>query len=303
MGIMRLGRIQLRCHNWEKSVEYYKQVIGLVETARDENHVYLKAWDEYDHHSVILEKSDSAGLDHLAFKVKDEADLDYYEQKLIEYGVEVTRTPAGTRVAEGEAVRFQLPTGQFMELYHQIEVVGNGLPLTNPDPWPDGLVGIHPPRLDHLLISGDDVEGTTKLLQDVFGFGMSERVLLEDGESMLATWLFITNTAHDIAVIKGPNGGVHHVAFYLDEWNDIRKAADIMGKNHVSIDIGPTRHGITRGTTIYFFDPSGNRNEVFCGGYITYADFPTITWTFDSLGAAIFYYNKELNERFTSVFS
>jgi catechol 2,3-dioxygenase len=30
----------------------------------------------------------------------------------------------------------------------------------------------------------------------------------------------------------------------------------------------PARHGITRGTTIYFFDPAGNRNEVFAGlGY------------------------------------
>jgi hypothetical protein len=42
----------------------------------------------------------------------------------------------------------------------------------------------------------------------------------------------------------------------------------------VPIDIGPTRHGITRGTTIYFFDPSGNRNEVFAGlGYRVHHDF------------------------------
>ena len=53
----------------------------------------------------------------------------------------------------------------------------------------------------------------------------------------------------------------------------------------VPIDIGPTRHGITRGTTIYFFDPSGNRNEVFAGlGYRVQADFPTINWTVDQLG-------------------
>ena len=70
MAIMRLGRVQIRVPNWEKSVHYYKNVIGLIETARDENHVYLKAWDEHDHHSVILEKSESAGLEHLAFKVK-----------------------------------------------------------------------------------------------------------------------------------------------------------------------------------------------------------------------------------------
>jgi catechol 2,3-dioxygenase len=303
MGIMRLGRVQLRCQNWEKSIEYYKNVIGLIETARDENHVYLKAWDEYDHHSVILEKSDSAGLEHLAFKVQNESDLPYYEQKLIEYGVEVQHIPAGTRIGEGEALRFQVPTGQFIELYHQIEVVDNGLGRVNPDPWPDGLKGIHPPRLDHLLISGDDVEGTTKLLQEVFGFCMSERAMLEDGESYLATWLFVTNTAHDIAVIKGPDAGLHHIAFYLDEWTDIRRAADMLGKYKVMVDKGPTRHGITRGTTIYFFDPSGNRNEVFCGGYIVYPDFPTITWTFDQIGPGISYFDGEAGERFTTVFS
>ena len=69
------------------------------------------------------------------------------------------------------------------------------------------------------------------------------------------------------------------------------------------IDAGPTRHGITRGTTIYFFDPSGNRNEVFCGGYITYPDSPTITWTTEDIGRAIFYFEREVNERFTTVFS
>jgi catechol 2,3-dioxygenase len=35
------------------------------------------------------------------------------------------------------------------------------------------------------------------------------------------------------------------------------------------IDYGPGRHGITRDTTIYFFDPSGNRLEAF-GGYTAY---------------------------------
>jgi catechol 2,3-dioxygenase len=304
MAIIRLGRVQLRCPNWEKSVHYYKNVLGLIETARDENHVYLKAWDEHDHHSVILEKADSAGLDHLAFKVETAEDLDIYEQKLIEYGVaEIERIPAGYRIAEGEAVRFRVPTGQLVELYHEIEVVGNGLPLVNPDPWPDGLVGMAPPRLDHLLIAGDDVEGTTKLFQEVFGFHMSEKLVDEDGETYIATWLFKTNTPHDLAVIKGPQGKVHHIGFWLDDWNEIRKAADIMAKNDVMIDAGPTRHGITRGLTIYFFDPSGNRNEVYTGGYMCYADSPIITWTPEDIGRGIFYFEGEVNDRFTTVFS
>jgi catechol 2,3-dioxygenase len=302
MAIMRLGRVQLRVPNWEKSIHYYKTVLGLIETARDENHVYLKCWDEHDHHSVILEKADTAGLDHLAFKCETAEDLDIYERRLVDYGVAVERIPAGYRIAEGEILRFKVPTGQTVELYYEIDVVGNGLPLVNPDPWPDGLVGIAAPRLDHLLIAGDDVEGTTKLFQDVFDFHMAEKLIAPDG-SYIATWLFTTNTPHDLAVIKGPDAKVHHIGFWIDDWSEVRKAADIMARNDVMIDAGPTRHGITRGLTIYFFDPSGNRNEVYTGGYMTYPDSPTITWTTEDIGRGVFYFEGEVNDRFTTVFS
>ena len=79
-GIERVGRIQLRVHDFEKSVDYYTNVLGLDITGRDENRVYLKAWDEWDHHSVILEKSDSAGMDHLAFKVTNADALENREK-------------------------------------------------------------------------------------------------------------------------------------------------------------------------------------------------------------------------------
>ncbi|MNJ74800.1 Metapyrocatechase [compost metagenome] len=68
-----------------------------------------------------------------------------------------------------------------------------------------------------------------------------------------------------------------------------------------SIDIGPTRHGLTHGKTIYFFDPSGNRNEVFCGGDYHYPDHPPVTWNAADLGKAIFYHDRQLNERFLTV--
>lgn len=65
-------------------------------------------------------------------------------------------------------------------------------------------------------------------------------------------------------------------------------------------DIGPTRHGLTHGQVVYFFDPSGNRNEVFCGGDYFYPDQEPVTWTADKLGKAIFYHTRELNDRFLS---
>ena len=58
---------------------------------------------------------------------------------------------------------------------------------------------------------------------------------------------------------------------------------------------------MTRGTTIYAFDPSGNRFETFCGGYQAYPDWKPIKWTMDEVGAGVFYHDRKLNETFLSV--
>ena len=97
--------------------------------------------------------------------------------------------------------------------------------------------------------------------------------------------------------------GVHHFAFWVDDWNAVREAADLLAFNGVTIDVAPTRHGVTRGHTTYFFDPVGNRNEVFTGGYWVDPDFEPITWTEEEMGRAMFYYAREVNERFFTVHS
>ena len=44
-GVMRPGHIQLRVLDMDESVEFYKNVLGLVETGRDTSgRVYFKAW-------------------------------------------------------------------------------------------------------------------------------------------------------------------------------------------------------------------------------------------------------------------
>lgn len=52
-GLLRPGLIQLRVTDLEKTVEHYVERIGLDEVSRDGHRVSLKAWDEFDHHSVV----------------------------------------------------------------------------------------------------------------------------------------------------------------------------------------------------------------------------------------------------------
>lgn len=305
-GVIRPGHMQMRVLDLEQSIHFYRDVLGLVETGRDASgRVYFKAWDERDHNSLIIRQADTAGMDFFAFRVLDRATLEKLDQDLQAYGVKTERIPAGELLETGERVRFEIPTGHLVELYAEKTDVGNGMSYVNPAPWSTAAEhGIAPVRLDHCLLYGPDIDGVHKLFKDVLGFYLVERVLMEDGETDLAIWLSCSHKAHDIAFVRHPEPNkLHHISFLLETWEDVLRAADIMSMNKVAIDIGPTRHGITRGTTIYAFDPSGNRFEVFCGGYQPYPDYKAITWTWDEVGTGIFYHDRALNERFLSVVS
>lgn len=302
-GVLRPGHAQIRVLDMEESVKFYTEVMGLVETGRDSSgRVYFKARQERDHNSVVLRKSDRAGIDLFAFKVLDKATLEDLDQKLQAHGVKTERIPAGEMLETGERVRFQLPTGHTIELYAEKKDVGNGHGYVDPEVEVIEYKGISPIRMDHCLIYGGNIDGNLELFEKVLGFTLVERVKLEDGQTDLATWLTCSTKAHDIAMVRhGEDGKLHHVSFQLESWEQVLRAADIMSRNRVSIDIGPTRHGITQGTTIYFFDPSGNRLEVFCGGYDHYPDMHPITWSWEEVGRGIFYHDRKLNDAFLSV--
>ena len=151
MGIFRLGHIEVRVPDLELCVGYYTEVLGLREVERDEGHVYLKGWDEHDHHSVILTEASRYGVEHIGWKTESVEDLAGYETTLERYGCTVQRLAPESERAMGDAIRFDTPSGHIMEIYAKMEKVGNGLPLFNPPPMPMDLVGIAPPRLDHCL--------------------------------------------------------------------------------------------------------------------------------------------------------
>lgn len=304
-GVLRPGHVALRVLDLDAAVDHYANVVGLIETGRDaQGRVYFKAWDEHDHHSVVLRKADTPGMDYMGWRVDSVATLKKLAHDVEASGLatDMKWIAAGEQLHCGERFRFTVPTGHAMELFAEKDKVGNGMPYTNPDPWPDGLKGMQPSRFDHCLLYGDDLDGTVKLFTEVLGFKMAEQVMA--GELMIGAFITCSTKAHDVAFIRNENKGkFHHCSFILDGWNDVLRAADIISKRNVSLDIGPTRHGITRGETIYFFDPSGNRNEVFSGGYIFYPDKPPITWTAEELGKAIFYHDRKLNEAFLNVYT
>src|SRR5216683_1924394 len=210
--ILRLQHVEVRVPDLELCTAYYTEVVGLIEVAQA-------------------------------------ADLDYYADRVEKAGIAVKRFAARELgPGWGEAIRFEAPSGHLVELVYGMEKVGNMLPLTNPPPRPANLVGIAPPRLDHIFIMAEDVDAATAFFRDVLDFRLTEQILANDGHQ-LATWLERSHTPHDIAIVTGPNGALHHFAFWVDP------------------------------------------------------DFEPITWTEEEMGRAMFYYAREVNERFFTVHS
>lgn len=314
MGVMRIGHASLKVMDMAAAVRHYEKVLGMKTTMQDKHgNVYLKCWDEWDKYSLVLTPSDQAGLNHVAYKVRHDDDLDALQKRIEAYGISTTMLAEGTMPATGRMLQFNLPSGHEMRLYAAKEFVGTDVGSVNPDPWPDDIKGAGAHWLDHCLLMCEvnpeaginKVAESTRFVMECLDFGLAEQVMVgPDSSVQAATWLYRTSTPHDLAFVAGPRMGLHHIAFFLDSWEDVLKAADVMGKNRTKIDVAPTRHGITRGTTIYFFDPSGNRNETFAGlGYLAQPDRPVTTWTEDHLGSGIFYHTGELVPSFTEVYT
>ncbi len=299
-GVMRPGHVQIRVLDMGEALKHYVDLLGLIEMDRDDQgRVYLKGWTEVDKFSVVLREADQPGMDFMSFKVLDDAALEQLQGDLVSYGIEVEQVPAGELKDCGRRIRFQAPTGHSFELFaDKVQTGRYGVGNHNPEAWPRDLKGMKAQRFDHCLLYGPNLDETYDLFREVLGFDLCEQVMTPDGKRV-AQFLTTSMKAHDIAFIDHPEPGkFHHASFFLETWEDVLRAGDLISMTDTSIDIGPTRHGITHGQTIYFFDPSGNRNEVFCGGDYFYPDHEPITWDADKLGKAIFYHDRQLNERF-----
>jgi catechol 2,3-dioxygenase len=302
MSVTRLGYVHARVTDLDQAKSHYSDTLGLRITREEPGRIFLKAWDEFDHHSVVLEEG-GVGMVKVGYKVETDDDLVRYEKRAQEFGCVTERMSRGENPEVGEGVRIVLPSGHMLELYHEMTCLGTDVGSHNPEVFPRHLVGVGVPRLDHCLLTTSDVRTTERFFCDVLDFYTTERLqtTLDDDAHTIGTWMSTSNTVHDIAFIEGPDNKLHHFAFELSDFSQIGRAGSIFAMDDVSVDVGPAQHGITRGGTIYFFDPAGNRNEVFSGGYVAYRDRPTVTWTVDELAKGIFYVQREVNDRFTSV--
>lgn len=300
---LRPGLVQLRVLDFKQTLDFYKNILGLNEVCRTgDGRICLKGYDEFDHHSVTLRLADEAGLDFVAFKVGSPDELEKMKLDVEAFGYPVDTAEANTdQPGFGKRYGFTISTGHRFEIYSEVEQAQQAPMIKNPDIWTDPPRGMRAQRMDHFLLYGPNIAEAERFCKDVFGMFVPEVCNTPDG-NRLAAWITSSNKPHDLAFVEYPKPGkLHHLGFYLQDWCDVGNAADWIAINHLKLDIGPTRHAITRGHSIYFWEPSGNRIEVYAGGYTAYPDNPQRVWDSGELGRGLFYYSGEVIPSFLEI--
>ncbi|MBO0875832.1 MAG: VOC family protein, partial [Pseudonocardia sp.] len=93
--VIRAGYAELVVTDLDQARWFYCDILGLVVTAEDDNALYLRAFQEYLHHSLVLRKGDVPALARLAYRVRSPREVAVAERYFTELGVPTRRVPQG----------------------------------------------------------------------------------------------------------------------------------------------------------------------------------------------------------------
>jgi catechol 2,3-dioxygenase len=307
--IAKLGHVALVTPDLEKSLWFFRDVIGLEVTEEVNGTYYLRAWGDFEHHSLSLTAGDRGYVDHIGWRTKRPEDVEGFAQLLEKAGTEVKWIEAGEETGQGRAIRFKLPSQHSFEIYYDVEkpkADEKRRSVLKNQTYKAWARGCSPRRFDHVNIATSmDVQEILDYLGNQLGFKLREYVRYNN-ETTLAGWMSVTPLVHDIAVITRPQAKtpnqLHHISYWLDNAQDVLRAADILSEEGIKF-IGPGKHGVSQALYLYVIDPgSGCRVELFSNSYLIFEpDWEPVEWTEEDHSIANTYWgdsvmDKEMNK-------
>lgn len=298
--LAKLSHVALQTPDLASSYSFFTEVLGLdVTETGDDGTVYLRAWGEFEHHSLSLREG-PAGIDHFGWRTRRPEDVEGFASRLEAADTEVERVEAGREAGQGDAIRFTTPTGHPFELFYDVdkpkapESLGSRM-KSNVSRAHRG--GVSPRRLDHVNITDTDVAGGMAWLDEQLGFKVREYISA-GRRGMVSAWASVTSQVHDVALtsdLGGGHGRLHHIAYELDSHAELMLGADVLREHGVPIELGPGMHGVARSMFCYLRDPgSGHRIELYAGSYhIHDPDWEPIEWTADEIEQALVWWGPE----------
>jgi len=282
--IAHVGHVELLTPTPEKSLWFFTEVMGLTENGVDGDSVYLRTWDDYEHHSLKLTAHSTSGIRRTALRASSQEALERRVKAMEDAGRGIGWIEGDKGI--GPTYLCTDPDGHEYELYWESEWYDPPEELrpslkNQAQAYPGRGVCVR--RLDHVNFLAADVEPNGAFVRDLLGARITEQIQLDNG-TFGAQWLHFGQKSYDLVYTAdrtGSRGRLHHIAFATDTREDILRAADIMLENDVFIETGPHKHAIQQTFFLYVYEPGGNRIELCnpVARLVLAPDWKTVTWT------------------------
>ena len=301
--IAQLAHVELLTPELERTTWFFKELIGLQETTRDGQSVYLRAYEDFYHHTLKLTEAPAAGLGHVAWRTTSAKALERCVASIEQTGLGAGW--ADNEVGHGPAYRFSTPDGHPMEVLWDVEYADippseRSALLNRPQRRP--LTGVPVRRIDHVNLLARDVTTTKQFMVEQLGFRLREHIVMDD-QSEAGIWLSVSALAHEVAFLRdatGSRGRLHHLCYWYGSPQHLADASEIFRENGLEIEAGPGKHGITQTLFLYVIEPGGNRIELFGdAGYLIFdPTWQPVTWHESNLEHGVVFYGGSLPAEF-----
>ena len=284
LDVAHLGHVELLTPVPEKSLDFFVDIMGMTESGRAGDSVYLRGWDDYERYSLKLTGSHTSGLGHAAFRARSPQALQRRVKALDASGAGLGWVE--NELGHGPAYQFTDPDGHRLELYYETEwyQAPEALrPSLKNQPQRFPARGVNVRRIDHFNCLAADIAANRRFFEDVLGFRLTEQIVLDDGVEA-GMWLTCTNKSYDFDYTReghGVKGRFHHLTYALDSRDEVLRAADIFLEGGVHIETGPHKHAVQQTFFLYVWEPGGNRIEVANAGarLVLAPDWKPIVWS------------------------
>jgi catechol 2,3-dioxygenase len=282
--VAHLGHLELLTNKPQESLDFFVRIFGLTESGREGDSVYLRAWDDYEFHTLKLTASDTTGMRHVAYRASSPQALQRRVAAIEALGAGIGWTDGD--LGHGPAYQFHDPDGHVFEIYyetkHYVAPEGERPALKN-QAQRNHSRGAKVRRLDHFNLLAGDVGAISDFIPKALGSRITEQIVLDNGQ-VAASWFTVNNKSYDVAYTRDAAGGrarFHHITYAVDQREQVLEAADVFLENGVFIETGPHKHAIQQTFFLYVYEPAGNRVEVANAGarLILAPDWKTVTWT------------------------
>lgn len=285
--IAHMAHVELMTPKLEESTRFFTDILGMYISDTQGDSVYLRAYDDYEHHTLKLTAHKHADLGHYAWRVRSK-DILEQKAKAIEQAGQGVGWIDGD-LGHGKAYQFRMPSGHLTEIYfesapYQPKAEEMSALKNTASRFP--ARGMNVRRLDHLNLLAPDVRAFQDFQLGVLGGRLTETIIADD-ERVLGAWFSVNSKSYDLAVtedhVHGAEGRFHHITYAVNSREEVLIAADIALENGVFIETGPHKHAIQQTFFLYLYEPGGHRVEIAntTARLILNPEYPTVKWSME----------------------